>query len=97
MFAMTPVTDDQVLSLMKGLKVREKRAMKRLVAASDILADHPRHATAKVFAFVGGSPAQGIRRLIPADVISLAQGRAAQADRKTIHDRFLTCAPKSTA
>ncbi len=97
MFAMTSITNDQVLSLMKGLEAREKRAMKRLVAASDILASHPGRATAEVLAFEGGAVTQSVRRLVPADVIPLAVEQKAKAARKTIHGRFIELVPNAGA
>lgn len=97
MFAMTPITNDQVLSLMKGLEAREKRAMKRLVAASDDLANHPGRATAQVFAFEGSTVTQSVRRLVPADVIPLAVEQKAKAARKTIHGRFVALVPNPGA
>ncbi|MBT8459496.1 MAG: hypothetical protein KJN60_07510 [Boseongicola sp.] len=94
---MTPVTEDQVLSLMKGLEAREKRAMKRLVAASDDLSSYPGRATARVFAFEGAAAKQSVRRLVPADIIPLAQEQKAQAAQKTIHGRFVALVPKPSA
>ena len=97
MCAMTPITDDQVLSLMKGLEAREKRAMKRLVAASDDMSNAPGRATARVLAFDGGAVKQRIHRLTPADVIPLATEKKAQAERKTIHGRFIALVPNASA
>jgi hypothetical protein len=93
MCAMTPITDDQVLSVMTGLEAREKRAMKRLAAATSDLPAQPGDATARVLIFHGGPVAQRRRRLVPADVIPLAAERTAQAARKTVHGRFISIVP----
>lgn len=97
---MTPITDDQVLSLMKRLEAREKRAMKRLAAATSDLPTQSGSATARVLAFQCGSVAQGIRPLVPADVIPRAvstEERTAQAARKTVHGRFISNVPTLVA
>jgi len=94
---MKPITDDQILSLMKGLEAREKRAMKCLAAATVDPSAHSGQATARVFAFKAGPMAQSMRRLIPADIIPLGAERAAKNDHKTIHGRFISLVPNSPA
>lgn len=97
MCANMPNPDDRVLFLNKGLKAREQRAMKRLAAVSDDLAIHRGQGKGRVVAFTGIALASPMRRLRPADVISLAQGRAARAQGTSLAVRFRTQLPEPTA
>ena len=94
---MTPVTDDRVQSIMRGLEAREQRAMKRLVESADDLSNLPGRATARVLAFESGPEKKTMRRLVPANVIPFAEQKRTQAERKTIHGRFMALVPKSSA
>lgn len=89
---MTPITEDQVLTLMKGLETREKRAMKRL---SDAVSGQKRfsgQATARILSF--GQPASpALKKLVSADVIALDKERSAQAARRTQDGRLLFAVP----
>ena len=93
---MTPHSDEQILSLTKGLRARERKAMKRLVAAEDGMAHCPDHTADRVIVFKNRRPANGVRRLKPADIIPLVAGRLSCAERNTDHGR-LECVPEPTA
>lgn len=92
-----PNPDDQALFLIKGLRAREQRAMKRLVAAADDLASHSAQAKGSVVAFTGAALSGPMRRLRPADVISLAKGRAARTERGTTTGRVIARLPEPIA
>lgn len=93
---MTLHSDEQILSLNKGLRARERKAMKRLVAAEDVMAHRPDHTADRVVVFKNRRPANGVRRLKPADIIPLVAGRLSGAERNTDHGR-LECVPEPTA
>ena len=94
---MTPITEDHVLSLMKGLEAREKRAMKRLSKAVAEPVSHSGQATARILSFDAVDVARSVRRLVPADVVPLARSRAQRASHKAMPGRFLCLVPNATA
>ena len=93
---MTPHSDEQILSLNKGLRARESKAMKRLVAASDVMTHRPGHTADRVVVFKNRRPANGVLQSKPADIIPLLAGRLSGAERNTDHGR-LECVPEPTA
>ncbi|NNJ68601.1 MAG: hypothetical protein HKP54_11255 [Boseongicola sp.] len=93
---MTPHSDEQVLCLSKGLQARERTAMKRLIAAADVMAHDPDHTADRVVVFKNSRPANSVRRVAPADIISLDVGRTQRAERNTGQSR-LDCLPETIA
>ncbi len=93
MIAMTPITEDQVVSLMKGLEAREKRAMKRLSDAISDRAAQSGQATARVLLFKGCSAVRAIRPRTAAEILPIAKERAEKAARKTVQRRLLSLVP----
>ena len=96
MFADMPNPDERILFLNKRLRARENRAMDRLTQASDDLAGQTCQAKGRVVAFSGAALASPLRRLRPADVISLATGRAARTQGTALHGRFRARLPEPT-
>ncbi|MDD9921869.1 MAG: hypothetical protein OXQ92_06265 [Boseongicola sp.] len=87
--AMTPITEDQVLSLMKGLEARERAAMKNLKGKVPASAAGG-SSTARILPI----EAKPVRRLVSeeqtrGDVVALENARQKRRERRTIHGQFI--------
>ncbi len=84
---MTPITEDQVLSLMKGLETREKNALKRLARS----VDHPDtggRMTARVLKYTSAEAGEPKVHENNAKPVALDQVRTARKVGRTLQGQF---------
>ena len=80
----------------RGLRARERTAMKRLIAAVDVAAHEPVQAADRVVVLRNRRPANSVRRMKSADIIFLDVGRTQRTERNTGQGR-LDCVPETIA
>lgn len=97
---MTPITEDQVLSLMKGLEVREKRAVERLShavsEAKSARESDSGQTTARILSFKAASEVRSVQPRLAAEIIPMAKKRPVSAERASVRGRFLSLVPGPT-
>lgn len=85
---MKTITEDQVLSLMEGLRARERDALRDLARAVDAGALKPA-GSAKIFDFARGTRRAHGQQKASGEVVSLAASRAARNARATSRGVFV--------
>jgi hypothetical protein len=86
---MTPITEDHVLSLMKGLEVREKNALKRLSDCQAPTGADGGGVTARLFSFSRSMSPHPEPQANGGRLVALEAVRAARRARRSVQGRFL--------
>ncbi|MXQ09391.1 hypothetical protein GQ651_16210 [Alphaproteobacteria bacterium GH1-50] len=96
---MTPVTEDQVQSLMDGLERREKAALRALAASTETMPAAGGRMTARVLGFARAATQPQTSRAItgPSEPVTLAAERAKRQRRRTSKGFFLYSVGKTRA
>lgn len=84
---MTPITEDQVVCLMKGIKAREKKAPKRITRTVHHQ-DSGGRMTARVLDYTASEASNGTSRGSEAPPIILDEARAARKARCAVQGFF---------
>ncbi len=84
---MTPITEDQVVCLMKGLEAREKKALKRITRTFNHKVSSGQM-TARVLKYVPSEASNRTPRGSEAHPIRLDEARAARKARRAVQGFF---------